>query len=443
MKSGIRIIGLLSVVLLICVLVGQGIWLTKMKEVRNNGYHEMVTFILSKTIDEYLGAEFVIPTYDFACSLSSDGKTFTWDGQTKTTKIPSFQKFDAMMRLVFYDHLYQNHFQYLEKIDSIYRKKLLEVGIQEQPVLMVWDSTGQTLMTTDSLCSFEGIIFSKPLDVGYECKHQMIAAFPEPPIFRSMSWHLIIEVVFLSGFIICLCWQWQAMKMTWQNAKVQTLGMAHLEHELKKPLAVLISAMGGIVGRKNRELTETQEWKLKLVRARLLKMADVTDTMMMALKTSGLKIERRAVDICGEVELMAEMFAVLYPHAKVEFFVEEGIGNPLLDSVYFNYLMINLIDNGIKYGGDHPEVKVWFGRDGKNWLLTVKDHGIGMPSGDLKRIFRQFYRVKDKRVAARTGFGLGLTFVKKVVDAYGGEIRVESKPGQGSRFEIRVKRKYE
>lgn len=442
MKNGIRIIGFLSVILLICVLVGQGIWLTKTRELRSNGYHEMVTFILSKTIDEYLGAEFVNPEYDFSCGLKSDRKTFTWGNQDKTIELPSLQKFDAMMRLVFYDHLCQNHFQFLEKIDSVYREKLLDVGVQEQPVLMVWDSAGRILMTTDSLCSFKGMIFSKPLNIGYEYKHQIVAAFPEPPIFQSMGWHLIVEIVFLFGFIICLRWQWQAMKMTWQSAKVQTLGMAHLEHELKKPLAVMLSAVGGIVDREKRELTETQEWKLKLVKARLMKMADVTDTMMTALKTSELKVERKFVDIRREIELIVEMFTVLYPHAKLEFHVEEEIGNPLLDSVYFNYLMINLIDNGIKYGGDHPEVEVWFGRDGKDWLLRVRDRGIGMSARNLKRIFRQFYRVKDKRVDARTGFGLGLAFVKKVVDAYGGEIKVVSNPGQGSKFEIRVKREY-
>lgn len=215
--------------------------------------------------------------------------------------------------------------------------------------------------------------------------------------------------------------------------------MAHLEHELKKPLSTMISAIGGIITRKNEQLTEVQDRKLKLVMARLMKMEDVTDTMMAALKTEQLKIVRKEVNVRQEMELMAEMFAELRPHAKVEFSVEEGIGSPLLDTVYFNHLVSNLIDNAIKYGGDEPEVKVWFGKDVEGWLLTVEDNGIGMPKAVLKKIFRQFYRVKDKRVEAKTGFGLGLAFVKKVVNAYGGEIKVESEPGKGTRFEIKLK----
>lgn len=437
MRNGIRMIGILSILLIMCVLVGNGIWLTKMKEVKIDGYAGIITFTLSQAIDEYLGAESANRKYGFACGLLKDEKSFIW--KNDTIKVPSYQNFDAVMRKVFYDFLYEKHIPYLKNIESIYKEKLLNLGIEEQPVLMVLDSIGQTIMLTDSLYSFEGKILSKPIDVGYKCKHQFIAAIPEPPIFQSMIWHLIVEVIFLFSFIVCLIWQWKITSSTLKSAKVQTLGMAHLEHELKKPLSTMISAIGGIITRKNEQLTEVQDRKLKLVMARLMKMEDVTDTMMAALKTEQLKIVRKEVYVRQEMELMVEMFAELRPHAKVEFSVEEGIGSPLLDTVYFNHLVSNLIDNAIKYGGDEPEVKVWFGKDVEGWLLTVEDNGIGMPKAVLKKIFRQFYRVKDKRVEAKTGFGLGLAFVKKVVNAYGGEIKVESEPGKGTRFEIKLK----
>lgn len=437
MRNGIRMIGILSILLIMCVLVGNGIWLTKMKEVKIDGYAGIITFTLSQAIDEYLGAESANRKYGFACGLLKDEKSFIW--KNDTIKVPSYQNFDAVMRKVFYNFLYEKHIPYLKNIESIYKEKLLNFGIEEQPILMVLDSIGQTIMLTDSLYSFEGKILSKPIDVGYKCKHQFIAAFPEPPIFQSMIWHLIVEGIFLFSFIACLIWQWKITSSTLKSAKVQTLGMAHLEHELKKPLSTMISAIGGIITRKNEQLSEVQDRKLKLVMARLMKMEDVTDTMMAALKTEQLKIVRKEVNVRQEMELMAEMFAELRPHAKVEFSVEKGIGSPLLDTVYFNHLVSNLIDNAIKYGGDEPEVKVWFGKDVEGWLLTVEDNGIGMPKAVLKKIFRQFYRVKDKRVEAKTGFGLGLAFVKKVVNAYGGEIKVESEPGKGTRFEIKLK----
>lgn len=437
MRNGIRMIGILSIILIVCVLVGNGIWLTKMKEVKIDGYAGIVTFSLSQAIDEYLGAESINRKYGFSCGMLDDGRSFTW--KSDTIKVPSYQNFDAVMRKVFYDFLYEKHFPYLRNIDLIYKEKLWNLGIEELPVLMVLDSTGQIIMLTDSLYSSTRKILSKPIDVGYKCKHQFIAAIPEPPIFQSMIWHLIVEGVFLFSFIVCLIWQWKITRSSLKSAKIQTLGVSHLEHELKKPLSTMISAVGGIVGRSNKELTALQEFKLKLVWARLMKIADVTDTMLTSLKTARLEIVRQKVDVSHEMELITEMFTELYKHAKVVIRVEEGIGSPLLDTVYFNHLVSNLIDNAIKYGGDDPEVKVWFGRDGEGWLLTVADNGIGMSSSALKKIFRQFYRVKDKRVEAKTGFGLGLAFVKKVVDAYGGDVKVESEPGKGTKFEIRLK----
>lgn len=439
MRHGIRRIGILSIILMVCVLVGNGIWLTKMKEVKIDGYAGIVTFTLYQAIDEYLGAESANRKYGFACGVLDDGKSFTWGEKNDTIEIPSYQSFNIVMRKVFYDLLYKKHISYLKDIKLIYKEKLLKFGIEEQPILMVKEPGGRAIMTTDSLFPYGGHISSLPIEVGRKFKHQILAVFPEPPIFQSMIWHLIIEVIFLFSFIMCLVWQWKITSSTLKSAKVQTLGMAHLEHELKKPLSTMISAMGGIITRTNKELTENQEVKLKLVWARLMKMADVTDTMMAALKTEQLKIVRKEVNVRQEMELMAEMFAELRPHARVEFSVEEGIGSPLLDTVYFNHLVSNLIDNAIKYGGDEPEVKVWFGRDVEGWLLTVEDNGIGMPKAVLKKIFRQFYRVKDKRVEAKTGFGLGLAFVKKVVDAYGGEVKVESESGKGTRFEIKLK----
>ena len=201
----------------------------------------------------------------------------------------------------------------------------------------------------------------------------------------------------------------------------------------------MISALGKIANRENRELTQVQERKLQLMEARLKKIAEITDTMLTTFKGSCLEIDRVPVDIAREMTEIEEMFRILRPHVSLEFEVETGIREPLLDKVYFSYLIINLVDNAIKYGGDEPWVKVSFYKEEGEWVLTVADHGIGMPAKVLKHIFRQFYRVKDKRVAGKTGFGLGLAFVRKVVEAYKGEIRVESMPGKGSKFEIRIK----
>ena len=180
------------------------------------------------------------------------------------------------------------------------------------------------------------------------------------------------------GFVICLVWQWNSIKMTLRSVRVQTMGIAHLEHELKKPLATMISAIGGMLKRKESVLCPTDEVKLGMIKARLMKMADITDTMLTSLKTSVLEVEREPIDLQLELEMITEMFTMIRKHARVEYHIAEGLGYPCLDKIYFNYIVINIVDNAIKYGGAHPVVKINFYEEGTDYILVVEDNGMGI-----------------------------------------------------------------
>ena len=131
----------------------------------------------------------------------------------------------------------------------------------------------------------------------YDYKHANHGLFKLPFVFRALKGVLWIELLFLIGFVICLVWQWNSIKMTLRSVRVQTMGIAHLEHELKKPLATMISAIGGMLKRKESVLCPTDEVKLGMIKARLMKMADITDTMLTSLKTSVLEVEREPIDL--------------------------------------------------------------------------------------------------------------------------------------------------
>ena len=198
----------------------------------------------------------------------------------------------------------------------------------------------------------------------------------------------------------------------------------------------MISAIGGMLKRKESVLCPTDEVKLGMIKARLMKMADITDTMLTSLKTSVLEVEREPIDLQLELEMITEMFTMIRKHARVEYHIAEGLGYPCLDKIYFNYIVINLVDNAIKYGGAHPVVKINFYEEGTDYILVVVDNCMGIAPKDQKQIFKQFYRVRNQQVTKTTGFGLGLTFVHKVVCAYGGKIHIESEIGNGSKFLI-------
>lgn len=104
------------------------------------------------------------------------------------------------------------------------------------------------------------------------------------------------------------------------------------------------------------------------------------------------------------------------------------------DPVYFDGCVRNLLDNAIKYSGENPEVKITAETTQDRAILTFTDNGKGIEEKERKKVFREFYR-SDSNSSIKD-HGIGLAFVKQVVNAHKGKISLESYPGKGSTFTI-------
>ena len=98
--------------------------------------------------------------------------------------------------------------------------------------------------------------------------------------------------------------------------------------------------------------------------------------------------------------------------------------------------LLNLVNNALKYSQDRKFIGVNLYRDNGSVKLEVVDQGIGIPHDEQQKIFEKFYRVGDPLVHNTKGSGLGLSLVRHIVQAHGGEVSVDSTPGQGSKFTI-------
>jgi two-component system phosphate regulon sensor histidine kinase PhoR len=101
-------------------------------------------------------------------------------------------------------------------------------------------------------------------------------------------------------------------------------------------------------------------------------------------------------------------------------------------------LVLNLLENAIKYNRPEGQVSALLSASGPDVLLEVSDTGIGIPPDALPRIFERFYRVDKGRAREEGGTGLGLAIVKHVAQAHGGQVEVESRLGRGTTFRVRL-----
>ena len=214
----------------------------------------------------------------------------------------------------------------------------------------------------------------------------------------------------------------------------------NMTHEFKTPIATIslaadsidsdmvinspnkIKRFAGIIKEENKRMLAQVEKVLQIakldkddIQLKIIKI-DVNELAHMAAEHTGLKVNARG----GTIQTFLKS---THP-------IIEG------DKNHINNVIHNLLDNANKYSKDSPEITLET-RDAKEGVeIIVRDKGIGMTKDDTSRIFEKFYRVSTGNVHDVKGFGLGLSYVKAIVDAHKGKVRVQSSLGEGSTFMI-------
>lgn len=210
-------------------------------------------------------------------------------------------------------------------------------------------------------------------------------------------------------------------------------------HEFKTPLAVMKLASDVLTSptiinqperlRQYNLIIKQQTEHLQYQVERLLKTATTDDNYLQLEKTSF-----NLNDLINEVIMQLDPL-IKMRNAKIELQLDNNHTTIVADKPHLSLVVVNLVENAIKYS-DNPFVIISTHINHVHFTLSVKDNGIGIKKEYIKHIFRKFYRVPTGDVHNVKGFGLGLNFVKKVIDAHHGRITVNSIPEIGTEFKI-------
>jgi two-component system phosphate regulon sensor histidine kinase PhoR len=158
-----------------------------------------------------------------------------------------------------------------------------------------------------------------------------------------------------------------------------------------------------------------------------------------------LKLKKERFDFGDFIQDLITNFSIQIENrqGQLELRMEHAPGELFADRVHLTNVFYNLLDNANKYSPETPVITVNMSSTENALRITVSDKGMGISRENQRKIFDHLYRVPSGNIHTVKGFGLGLSYVKAIVEKHGGKISVESEPGKGSQFTIEIPRNHE
>ncbi|MGY6562334.1 MAG: sensor histidine kinase [Luteibaculaceae bacterium] len=216
----------------------------------------------------------------------------------------------------------------------------------------------------------------------------------------------------------------------------------NITHELKTPIAT-ISLACEVLGDRNVEKTPekinryvkmiTDETKRLGVLVENVLRTALLDRKEVRLKEDDMDMHQIVSDVAHNMEIQAQSKG-----GSISVFLTAREPFIVGDSVHITNVIYNLIDNAIKYTPEKPNIELATESDEKYFILHITDNGVGISKENQKKIFEKLYRVPTGNVHNVKGFGLGLSYVKLIIDKHFGKISVKSEVGKGSTFTIKL-----
>jgi signal transduction histidine kinase len=250
-------------------------------------------------------------------------------------------------------------------------------------------------------------------------------------------WFSGLSVVLM---LVALAFAVQSRRRAVQLSRMQADFVAQVSHQLKTPVA-LLSAVGETLALQRAQSPEKLAQCVDIVQEESSRLTALIERVLEFSRTGdgGKKYEMEPVNLGTLVRETVDAFSGALESSGFRIEVLEQAAAPTVsaDPAALEQVLINLLDNAIKYSGSSRLVTVTVGVSANQAVIAVTDRGIGISADQRRRIFERFYR-GDGGILRRQGFGLGLAIAQEVTAAHGGRIEVESTVGQGSTFRVRL-----
>ncbi|WP_215225312.1 sensor histidine kinase [Echinicola shivajiensis] len=275
----------------------------------------------------------------------------------------------------------------------------------------------------------------------------MMINFPSKNAFLiSQIWlPLSSSLVFLLIIIFCFVYAIKVIIRQKKLSETKNDFINNMTHEFKTPIATVSLAVEAL---QDPELVNQDAFRnryLGIIKDENKRLGTQVEKVLQAaaLDKKDFKLKFEQVDLVSLLEDAKKHFELQVEKKGGVIKMDVAVENPYLeaDAFHLSNIINNLLDNATKYSREEPEILLKLVENPEGFTITIKDNGMGMSKDSVKKIFDKFYRVPTGNVHDVKGFGLGLAYVKTMVEEHHGEIFVESEINKGSTFTINLPRK--
>jgi two-component system phosphate regulon sensor histidine kinase PhoR len=261
-------------------------------------------------------------------------------------------------------------------------------------------------------------------------------------ILSSIKWMLAGAILFLLVIVAAFYVTIRALLNQKKISEIKTDFINNMTHEFKTPLATISLAVDALRNEKVQAEPERARYFMGIIKEENIRMnKQVEQILQVALmEKEEFQFNKKRLSLHKLIQQTVDKYDLQLQR-------KEGNINLLLnasrdmigaDEVHFANAISNLIDNAIKYSEGAPDITIVTSSNEKDVFIQIADKGIGMSRETANHIFEKFYRAHTGNIHQVKGFGLGLSYVKTVIDAHQGKIRVDSTPGKGTTFTVEM-----
>lgn len=333
-------------------------------------------------------------------------------------------------------------------LDSVLTKELKMRGVVGKFGFSVLDAKNKPTPITNTIFKEQKDLnnYSYPLftDSKDRTLYTLSLVFPKKPYSLARNnlpmllGTLMSLLTILGIYIISINYMMKQKKIS----EIKTDFINNMSHEFKTPLATISVASDSLAHDTIATNPEKVKYYSGLIKQENLRMKKQVENVlnMSKLERNEVKLFLKKTNVKNLIEQIAESISIIVAQRNGTFIKELNAEKNefKIDEFHFSNMLVNLLDNANKYSPEQPEITLRTRNEANYYVIEIADKGMGMDTTNKSKIFEKFFREETGNIHNVKGQGLGLSYVKKIVELHKGQIFVDSQKGKGSTFTVKL-----